>query len=260
MACLQPLTRMKNFRLEIYEGAALYIGRDVRTKPHLHHALEIALALEGRFSVFTNASCLEDVTIAVVGSDELHAFSSDAALTAFIYLDNEIQQTHQITEKLCLKEIPLITLEAAIFDKERVALSSWFEGDDSNILGSQIIRAVIEKISHTPATASISFDLRIKEVLRFIQESVFEEKLSISRLASMVSLSESRLAHLFKAQTGIPVRKYILWMRIQKAVVAVLQGFDLTEAAYQAGFADSAHLSRTFVDMFGVTPSSVLKT
>jgi AraC-like DNA-binding protein len=34
---------------------------------------------------------------------------------------------------------------------------------------------------------------------------------------------------------------------------------SLTEAADAAGFADSAHFSRTFRAMFGLTPSQILK-
>lgn len=34
-----------------------------------------------------------------------------------------------------------------------------------------------------------------------------------------------------------------------------MRGSSLTEAAHVAGFADSAHLSRTFRSMFGIAPS-----
>lgn len=38
-----------------------------------------------------------------------------------------------------------------------------------------------------------------------------------------------------------------------------MRGAGLTEAAHRAGFADSAHLSRTFRAMFGVAPSLLFK-
>lgn len=42
------------------------------------------------------------------------------------------------------------------------------------------------------------------------------------------------------------------------AVAATQRGAHLTQAALAAGFSDSAHLSRTFRSMFGLSPSLVL--
>jgi AraC-like DNA-binding protein len=57
---------------------------------------------------------------------------------------------------------------------------------------------------------------------------------------------------------GIPFRRFVLWSRMRQAVASTQAGRDLTEAAVDAGFSDSAHLSRTFRAMFGLSPSMVL--
>ena len=41
------------------------------------------------------------------------------------------------------------------------------------------------------------------------------------------------------------------------AIEAVMAGASWTEAAHEAGFADSAHLTRTHRRMFGIEPSAV---
>ena len=97
-------------------------------------------------------------------------------------------------------------------------------------------------------------DPRIKEVRKILNDMP-EKKTSIKALAQKVHLSESRLAHLFKQQTGTPISRYILWMRLMEAVKCVFNGDDLTTSAHQAGFADSAHLSRTYKQIFGLKPS-----
>jgi len=43
------------------------------------------------------------------------------------------------------------------------------------------------------------------------------------------------------------------------AVQFAVQGESLTEAAHNAFFSDSAHLSRTFRRMYGITLSGILK-
>ncbi|PKV81884.1 AraC family transcriptional regulator [Nocardia fluminea] len=77
----------------------------------------------------------------------------------------------------------------------------------------------------------------------------------LSELARRVRLSESRLAHLFSAEVGLPFRAYVRWLRMQHAMRLFAAGRTLTEAAHGAGFADSAHLNRVCHSMFGAAPS-----
>jgi AraC-like DNA-binding protein len=72
-------------------------------------------------------------------------------------------------------------------------------------------------------------------------------------VAQQMGLSESRFLHLFKQQMHIAWRPYLLWRRLLCAVNAIQKGRSATEAAYIAGFSDSAHLSRTFRNNFGMT-------
>lgn len=74
-------------------------------------------------------------------------------------------------------------------------------------------------------------------------------------LARRVHLSSSRLAHLFRQQTGIAIRRYVFWARLRRAVQYALDGANLTETAHAVGFSDSAHLSNSFRQMFGLAPS-----
>ena len=83
---------------------------------------------------------------------------------------------------------------------------------------------------------------------------------SLAELAARAGLSSSRFLHLFKAQTGVPLRRYRLWNRMGAAVGAFRHGVSLTEAAHAAGFASSAHFSTAFRDMFGMTPSELVNT
>lgn len=57
----------------------------------------------------------------------------------------------------------------------------------------------------------------------------------------------------------MPFRRYVLWLRLRRAVREVAAGANLTEAAVSAGFSDSAHLSRVFRATFGLPPSALLR-
>lgn len=87
----------------------------------------------------------------------------------------------------------------------------------------------------------------------FSSECLKPEHWRAEQIAEELALSESRFLHLFKDQMGIAWRPYLLWRRLICAVKLIITGKSATHAAYRAGFADSAHLSRTFKSMFGIS-------
>jgi len=79
-----------------------------------------------------------------------------------------------------------------------------------------------------------------------------------SALAAEAHLSLSQLQRLFASQLGLPVRRLVLWRRLRMAMVLILAGSPVTDAAHEAGFADSAHFSRSLKKLFGVTARQAL--
>jgi AraC-like DNA-binding protein len=77
-------------------------------------------------------------------------------------------------------------------------------------------------------------------------------------LAAMVALSDSRLRHLIRAQLGVPLVRVRWWFQMMQAARVLRAGGDLSTAAHEARFSDSAHFTRTFGRMFGFAPSLLL--
>ncbi len=98
----------------------------------------------------------------------------------------------------------------------------------------------------------------VRRVLSYLQEprAVFDG-LTLKTLAGIAGLSPSRFMHAFTESVGVPVRPYILWLRLQRAACDLMDGASVTSAAHRAGFADGAHLTRTFRRMLGATPSDL---
>jgi AraC-like DNA-binding protein len=101
-------------------------------------------------------------------------------------------------------------------------------------------------------------DARISAALRLMRDEPHKAH-RLTELAERAGLSASRFLHLFKVETGVPLRRYRIWNRMGAAVRACSEGSSLTEAAHGAGFASSAHFSSAFRDMFGMMPSVLLK-
>jgi AraC-like DNA-binding protein len=63
--------------------------------------------------------------------------------------------------------------------------------------------------------------------------------------------------HVFTESVGLPLRRYILGLRLQRACSELKAGSNVTSAACCAGFSDAAHLTRTFRRMLGITPTNL---
>jgi AraC-like DNA-binding protein len=101
---------------------------------------------------------------------------------------------------------------------------------------------------------------RVRRVLFYLhQQELAWPATSLTRLAQVADLSPSRLMHTFTESLGIPLRPYLLWLRVHRAAGALAAGHTITEAAHLADFADAPHLTRTFRRMFGVTPRELIR-
>lgn len=99
---------------------------------------------------------------------------------------------------------------------------------------------------------------RVAQALAYIEQHPQAEP-DGAQLAQLVHLSASRFTHLFRAETGLTLSRYLLWTRLLGAIDAIAAGLNMTQAAHAAGFADSPHMSRSFRQVFGITPSELLK-
>ena len=112
-------------------------------------------------------------------------------------------------------------------------------------------------IVHTPRSARVH--PRVNRALKSIPERLgTSTDVSLKALAAIAGLSPSRFMHIFTESVGVPLRSYILNLRLQRACSELLAGATVTSAACNAGFSDAAHLNRTFRRRLGMTPTDLL--
>jgi len=84
------------------------------------------------------------------------------------------------------------------------------------------------------------------------------KNLPIREIAREVHLSPWHFIHLFKAETSLTPKQYMLRIRMKRAATLLEESFlSIKEVAAQAGFADPSHFSRECRRHWGLTPSEM---
>lgn len=104
---------------------------------------------------------------------------------------------------------------------------------------------------------NVAADARIQRAVVLIEGSKGRD-LTPESVARAVGLSSRQFTRLFRQNLGRTPKQFIIEIRLRFARFLVENGtLPVTEIAYEAGFADCAHLSSAFKARFGVSPRAL---
>lgn len=255
---MAPMETIAAGRIAFWEGGSLWVfdvprGADApsRNAMHAHHAFQLTFSLGGAFTLH-----LEDCVVAgpnaVVAPDTPHAFEAEG-LVALLFIEPESRAGRSLLQ--LMKDEPAAPISAdQARDAPDLIKRAFQDPTDPRSALREVGVEIVDRIGgHTrPAEP----DRRVRQIIKWAGDNL-DGALGINEAADAVGLSPSRASHLFVEETGLPFRTYVLWLRVSRAVDAHARGKSLTDAAHEAGFADSAHLSRTFKRMFGLPAASL---
>lgn len=100
---------------------------------------------------------------------------------------------------------------------------------------------------------------RMMQVEGALTRDIFEPAPTISQLAKLVSISESKLKKDFKLIYGLPVYEYFQKLRMQAAKDRLLTGgHSVKEVAMELGYSNLSNFTIAFKKEFGLLPSKLL--
>jgi AraC family transcriptional regulator len=248
-------------RIVLWEGASLW-AFDVPRAPsarhstdaHAHHALQLTISVGGDFAFQVGSETIDGPAV-LIAPDVPHVYSSQGR-NLILLIEPESRQGAALLRGLAGR--PYLRPDVdALGDLSAALTCTWEEPrpDDATLI--RMGRAVVARLADTGVAARVAVpDVRILRVLERLGSDP-DLRMTASEAAGIACLSDSRFSHLFVERVGLPFRTYVLWRRLAIAVDRMAAGTSLTSAAHEAGFADSAHFSRTFLRMFGI-PASVL--
>jgi AraC family transcriptional regulator len=244
-------------RVYFWQGGSLWIGRGRgRSQWHDHHAHQISLPFEGACLLRTEESGgWTEFLGAFVQSERHHQFEIEDLPVAQLFVEPETTEGRALAHRFSDADI------SPLPESDRVAMATMllaaYQAGSTDAGMVATARAAIALLAGSTSSGD-AVDTRIAKALDFIRARI-RGPIKLADVASAAALSPGRFRHLFVQETGAAFRPYVLWLRLNVAIECSMAGGSWTEAAHEAGFADSAHLTRTFRRMFGMNPATLVR-
>jgi AraC family transcriptional regulator len=238
-----------------WDGGAIFLGTAGAIPAHAHQAIQICFLFSGRIRLRTNnEEPWTDYELALVPSRQRHAMDgSRVHYGATIFVEPETREGRVLAERYAregIAEVGRTLVEEALPLLRATALER--RGHAAIV---ECARGVVQALTQRTEPSAAS-DERVIRAVKYVNEHL-SAPLTLKQVAGVAYLSPSRFRHLFAEQTGMGLRQYVLWRRFVSVWEHRMNGASLSTAAHAAGFADSAHLTRTSRRMFGMPPSSL---
>lgn len=217
---------------------------------HAHHTWHLVAALEGTIRVRSKRGAAPLETSAVLTRpDTLHSIDASGRQVFIVFVEPETEMGARLAA--------MPTEDVHVIPRRLVSVIR-------DILGSsrsqQDLEAAARRVVDELGVRDARPPLRhpgVLRVLRHLRAEPPQADESLIALAKIARLSPSRFMHVFTKDVGIPIRPYLRWLKLERAAAAIARSPSLAEAAHAAGFADAAHLTRSFRAMFGTTPTAL---
>lgn len=217
-------------------------------RPHSHPVLELYVSCEGASHVVVEGTEVEgDVVLIAPGVG--HAISDTGRRGLAVFVDPLMPLGYGIT-RTYLDERPFATVDVDHASHDREILSGVPTEDAIRRFADLLIGAVGTWEGGRP------FSRPVFDTIDYLQHPDAEFKMDV--LASRACLSKSRLAHLFSAETGITLKEYLLYKRMEQACRVMTGGGSVTDAAAELGYSSPSHIATSSMRLTGMQLTRML--
>ncbi|EKF73728.1 putative transcriptional regulator [Alcanivorax hongdengensis A-11-3] len=221
--------------LFLWRGGWLMLLPSLHNRPHRHVAASLLVGLDGDVRVDADGEVMQG-RVVLVAPEREQDLASDGPV-AVIHLDPD--------------EPAWCALKAHGLSTARQQWLCQQLGQLAAAPQPQRATVVIEALREGAESAPL--DPRIARCCQYLKDS--DPLPGVAVLAARAGLSESRFRHLFREQMGVTLKRYLLHLKCQRALMLWKSGMSFTELAVAAGFYDQPHLNRTLRAMFDALPS-----
>lgn len=252
----------KNFKIGFSEIGGIYIGKNIKSNFHKHYSITIIISFGEAFKLTTTEQILPSMAdkqdlYKVAITQKNISYNLQSPEDDFIAIMHIVPYS-EIGINLSNNERAIQKFNIKLFKTAVIELKNWFTNPENDPIRVKNLLNLISDIPQTSNNKKVIIDERIRRSFDLIMNSE-SEKLPINQIAKSLYLSPSHFARLFKKETGMTFREFVLNSKLIKSIYAMYKNNSLTEAAFLGGFADQPHFTRTFKNAFGIKPSSSRK-
>ncbi len=182
----------------------------------------------------------------IILENDVEHKAPDGEIAFFLFVDPTSHFAEVLREKFLRGEpIAVFNLPDLMFDKTNIT--------------EEIIKKTVFDFAGEVQLSKLNLDERILQILQNI-DSFKHLGERVSELAEKYSYSESYLTHLFKNETGIALKSYLLMRQFEYVWREVMKGRSLTDASMDAGFSSPSHFSDVCRKLTGISVTKVLES
>jgi len=233
----------------------IFIGKNIESALHQHQSIAVVFSLNESFEIFfENGKSMQCQGAIIPREISYKLISSKSDYTVFLHIDPFSEVGITLTQN----DNNIHSLNRSNFAELLHDYIDWFKGEDNT---QQRVHELIEKTVKLLKERYLFFKNIDERVLKCIEyaRNLSDESFTLKKAADIAELSKSRFYHLFKENTGISFRQFLLHCKLVKSLQSIHHQDDLTEATFFGGFSDQPHFHRTFKKNFGIKPSIIKK-
>jgi AraC-like DNA-binding protein len=254
--------------LPFIEARSIDDGRKVCYAKHSHETFSIGAVTAGR-SVYLNRHAREWIgagAVVMMNPDDVHACNPVAGERwSYRMLHVDVAWFTKLQHELGFNEnhafrafSQIMTLDAALFDGlNRLCAILTSNDDDIDTLRKESAAITFfSNVQQTLNPASLperAASGQLARAAEYIAENC-TRALKLGDVCEAAGLSASHLIRAFKLRYGMTPHAYLINRRIQYSRAQLRRGALIADVALDAGFADQAHLQRTFKRLVAATP------
>lgn len=155
-------------------------------------------------------------------------------------------------------------LNQALIDASIRLLKSLNDPVEATVLAESITDEIYYRLLRDEQGGTLRVLLRQQGQIQQISKAVehlhenLNHPFSVDELANLVSMSSSGFHKKFKEVMHISPLQYVKLVRLNKAKTYIIEGKNVSEAAYMVGYNSPAQFSREYKRQFGLAPSETL--